>query len=117
MSSFLQRVLWMAWSVYGNCNLEEGLVYLVNRMNGAYVLMHYGFKFDGSMQNQGEPILAASLLSTTDCLSQKQRRWGEDMVWHPSGHTLFSVYTADDGDSQISILNLNKTPRGNFPGE
>ncbi|KAF2579543.1 hypothetical protein F2Q68_00001174 [Brassica cretica] len=61
--------------------------------------------------------LAASLLSTTDCLSQKQRRWGEDMVWHPSGHTLFSVYTADDGDSQISILNLNKTPRGNFPGE
>ncbi|KAH0932401.1 hypothetical protein HID58_009518 [Brassica napus] len=53
--------------------------------------------------------LAASLLSTTDCLSQKQRRWGEDMAWHPSGHTLFSVYTADDGDSQISILNLNKT--------
>ena len=31
------------------------------------------------------------------------------MAWHPSGHTLFSVYTADDGDSQISILNLNKT--------
>lgn len=53
--------------------------------------------------------LSASLLSTTDCLSQKQRRWGEDMAWHPSGHTLFSVYTADDGDSQISILNLNKT--------
>ncbi|KAH0889206.1 hypothetical protein HID58_051635 [Brassica napus] len=53
--------------------------------------------------------LSASLLSTTDCLSQKQRRWGEDMAWHPSGHALFSVYTADDGDSQISILNLNKT--------
>ncbi|KAF8052964.1 hypothetical protein N665_1483s0016 [Sinapis alba] len=53
--------------------------------------------------------LSASLLSTTDCLSQKQRRWGEDMAWHPSGNTLFSVYTADDGDSQISILNLNKT--------
>ncbi|CAH8279214.1 unnamed protein product [Arabidopsis lyrata] len=53
--------------------------------------------------------LAASLLSTTDCLSRKQRRWAEDMAWHPSGNTLFSVYTADDGDSQISILNLNKT--------
>ncbi|CAN8253430.1 unnamed protein product [Cochlearia groenlandica] len=53
--------------------------------------------------------LAASLLSTTDCLSRKQRRWGEDMAWHPSGNTLFSAYTADDGDSQISILNLNKT--------
>jgi len=53
--------------------------------------------------------LVASLLSTTDCLSRKQRRWAEDMAWHPSGNTLFSVYTADDGDSQISILNLNKT--------
>ncbi|CAH2070403.1 unnamed protein product [Thlaspi arvense] len=53
--------------------------------------------------------LAASLLSTTDCLSRKQRRWAEDIAWHPSGNTLFSVYTADDGDSQISILNLNKT--------
>ncbi|ESQ43491.1 hypothetical protein EUTSA_v10013209mg [Eutrema salsugineum] len=53
--------------------------------------------------------LGASLLSTTDCLSRKQRRWGEDMAWHPSGDTIFSVYSADDGDSQISILNLNKT--------
>ncbi|EOA13242.1 hypothetical protein CARUB_v10026271mg [Capsella rubella] len=53
--------------------------------------------------------LAASLLSTTDCMSRKQRRWAEDMAWHPSGNSLFSVYTADDGDSQISILNLNKT--------
>ncbi|KAL1203407.1 WD repeat-containing protein VIP3 [Cardamine amara subsp. amara] len=53
--------------------------------------------------------LAASLLSTTDCLSRKQRRWAEDMAWHPSGKSIFSVYTADDGDSQISILNLNKT--------
>nr|AFJ66201.1 hypothetical protein 7G9.6 [Boechera stricta] len=58
--------------------------------------------------------LAASLLSTTDCMSRKQRRWAEDMVWHPSGNTLFSVYTADDGDSQISILNLNKTRRVTF---
>ncbi|XP_010555586.1 PREDICTED: uncharacterized protein LOC104825039 isoform X2 [Tarenaya hassleriana] len=53
--------------------------------------------------------LAASLLSTADCLSPKQRRWAEDMAWHPSGDRIFSVYTADDGDSQISVLNLNKT--------
>lgn len=31
------------------------------------------------------------------------------MAWHPSGNTIFSVYTADDADSQISILDLNKT--------
>ncbi|CAA7052745.1 unnamed protein product [Microthlaspi erraticum] len=58
--------------------------------------------------------LAASLLSTTDCLSRKQRRWAEDMAWHPSGNTILSVYTADDGDSQISILDLNKTRKVTF---
>ncbi|RVW52526.1 hypothetical protein CK203_068737 [Vitis vinifera] len=51
----------------------------------------------------------ASLLSATDCLSQKQRRWPEDMAWHPEGNSIFSVYNADDGDSQISVLNLNRT--------
>ncbi|KAG6423996.1 hypothetical protein SASPL_114405 [Salvia splendens] len=51
---------------------------------------------------------SASLLSSTDCLSDKQRRWPEDIAWHPLGLKLFSVYSADGGDSQISILNLNK---------
>ncbi|XP_057970290.1 uncharacterized protein LOC131159420 isoform X2 [Malania oleifera] len=51
----------------------------------------------------------ASLLSSTDCLSQKHRRWPEDIAWHPQGNSLFSVYTADAGESQISVLNLNKT--------
>ncbi|KAG6587393.1 hypothetical protein SDJN02_15102 [Cucurbita argyrosperma subsp. argyrosperma] len=51
----------------------------------------------------------ASLLCTTDCMSQKQRRWPEDMAWHPEGNSLFSVYNADGGDSQISILNFNRT--------
>lgn len=50
----------------------------------------------------------ASLLSTTDCVSPKQRRWPEDVAWHPEGNSLFSVYSADGGDSQISITNLNK---------
>ncbi|OVA20874.1 WD40 repeat [Macleaya cordata] len=48
----------------------------------------------------------ASLLSSTDCISPK-RRWPEDVTWHPQGDSLFSVYTADGGDAQISILNLN----------
>lgn len=50
---------------------------------------------------------SASLLSTTDCLSPKQRRWPEDITWHPDGDILFAAYSADGGDSQISILNLN----------
>lgn len=37
-----------------------------------------------------------------------RRRWPEDIAWHPSGSSLFSVYTADGGDSQIAVLNLNK---------
>ncbi|XP_021673430.2 uncharacterized protein LOC110659707 isoform X2 [Hevea brasiliensis] len=51
----------------------------------------------------------ASLLSSTDCMSPKHRRWPEDMAWHPLGNSLFCTYNADGGDSQISILNLNKT--------
>ncbi|KAK6147984.1 hypothetical protein DH2020_018896 [Rehmannia glutinosa] len=51
---------------------------------------------------------SANLLSSTDCQSDKQRRWPEDIAWHPHGNKLFSVYSADGGDSQISILNLNK---------
>ncbi|GFP82619.1 hypothetical protein PHJA_000405000 [Phtheirospermum japonicum] len=43
-----------------------------------------------------------------DCQSDKQRRWPEDIAWHPHGNKLFSVYSADGGDSQISVLNLNK---------
>ncbi|KAL2533930.1 transducin family protein/WD-40 repeat family protein [Abeliophyllum distichum] len=50
---------------------------------------------------------SANLLSTVDCRSSK-RRWPEDIAWHPQGNSLFSVYSADSGDSQISILNLNQ---------
>ncbi|KAE8675535.1 Nucleotide binding protein, putative isoform 2 [Hibiscus syriacus] len=54
---------------------------------------------------------SASLLSTTNCVSSGARRWPEDIAWHPHGNSLFSVYTADAGDSQISVLNLNKKGR------
>ncbi|KAG0480849.1 hypothetical protein HPP92_011707, partial [Vanilla planifolia] len=50
---------------------------------------------------------SATLLSSTECLSPKQRRWPEDIAWHPDGDSLFAVYSADDGDCQISVLNLN----------
>ncbi|CAH9075850.1 unnamed protein product [Cuscuta epithymum] len=51
----------------------------------------------------------ANLLSTTDCFSPKQRRWPEDIAWHPDGGAIFSAYGADKDETQISILNLNKT--------
>ncbi|XP_016502492.1 uncharacterized protein LOC107820683 [Nicotiana tabacum] len=51
---------------------------------------------------------SANLVSSTDCISREGRRWPEDVAWHPKGTSLFSVYSADGGDSQISILNLNK---------
>nr|BAJ85845.1 predicted protein [Hordeum vulgare subsp. vulgare] len=47
-----------------------------------------------------------SLLSTTNCFSSKQR-WPEDVAWHPDGDTIFAVYTADGGDTQVSMMNLN----------
>ncbi|XP_060205369.1 uncharacterized protein LOC132633158 isoform X1 [Lycium barbarum] len=50
----------------------------------------------------------ANLLSSTDCLSRECRKWPEDVAWHPEGSSLFSVYSADGGNSQISILNLNR---------
>lgn len=49
-----------------------------------------------------------SLLCAADSMSPKQRRWPEDMAWHPEGNSLFSVYSADGGDSQISVLNFNR---------
>lgn len=55
------------------------------------------------LQPRGSSI---SLLSSTDCMSPK-KRWPEDIAWHPDGDTLFAVYSADDGDSQISILDHN----------
>jgi hypothetical protein len=49
----------------------------------------------------------ASLLNSSDSASQN-KRWPEDIAWHPEGNRLFSVYTADGGDSQVSITDLNK---------
>ncbi|KAM7483512.1 hypothetical protein LguiB_008095 [Lonicera macranthoides] len=53
---------------------------------------------------------SASCLSNTDCSSSK-RRWPEDIAWHPQGNSLFTVYSADGGDSQRTRVNfLNNKP-------
>ncbi|XP_074278318.1 uncharacterized protein LOC141601907 [Silene latifolia] len=51
----------------------------------------------------------ATRLSSLDCPSPKQRRWPEDIAWHPDGNKLVAVYSADGGDNQISVLDLNKS--------
>lgn len=55
--------------------------------------------------------LSVALLSTSDCLSPGQRRWPEDMTWHPYGDSLFAAYNADSGDNQVSIINLNASKK------
>ncbi|CAN1242144.1 hypothetical protein LINPERPRIM_LOCUS5236 [Linum perenne] len=40
---------------------------------------------------------------------QSSARWPEDIAWHPLGDSLVATYTADSGDSQIAIIDLNKT--------
>ncbi|KAI3695627.1 hypothetical protein L1987_78626 [Smallanthus sonchifolius] len=49
----------------------------------------------------------ANLVNSINAASLKQRRWPEDIAWHPHGGSLISVYSADCGDSQLAILNLN----------
>ncbi|KAL5662885.1 hypothetical protein ACJX0J_022993, partial [Zea mays] len=46
-----------------------------------------------------------SFRGKTDFFSPKHR-WPEDIAWHPAGETIFAVYTADNGDSQVSMTNL-----------
>jgi WD40 repeat protein len=45
---------------------------------------------------------------TVDCISPGQRRWPEDLAWHPLDETLFAVYTANGGP-QIGIIKTCKT--------
>ncbi|KAL3690262.1 hypothetical protein R1sor_016571 [Riccia sorocarpa] len=39
-----------------------------------------------------------------ECLSPVQRHWPEDMTWHPEGHSIFAIYTADHNESQVAII-------------
>ncbi|OWM65521.1 hypothetical protein CDL15_Pgr009111 [Punica granatum] len=67
------------------------------------------FSTCGKFKQKGRS--GASLLSSSDCVSPSQRRWPEDIAWHPWGDRIFSAYSADGGDSQISVINLNKSHR------
>ncbi|CDP08114.1 unnamed protein product [Coffea canephora] len=87
MISYLRPVLWMGSSTCGRFRVKVWVACFL----------------------YGKRRSSAYLLSTTDCASAKQRRWPEDIAWHPQGDSLFSVYSADNGDTQIAILNLNKT--------
>lgn len=45
-----------------------------------------------------------SLLSSVDSLSPGQRRWPEDMAWHPLENCLFACYCADGNDNQVALI-------------
>ncbi|KAG0593909.1 hypothetical protein M758_UG030500 [Ceratodon purpureus] len=55
-----------------------------------------------------------NLSHNVDCISPGQRRWPEDLAWHPHGETLFAVYTADGGP-QIGIIKTSKAKSGIKP--
>eukprot|EP00250_Pteridium_aquilinum_P009339 c18606_g2_i1 orf=101-1735(+) len=55
-----------------------------------------------------------TLLSSVDCLSPKERRWPEDMVWHPSGDSLIACYCADGGDNQVAVINSSAKIKTQF---
>ncbi|GAU25465.1 hypothetical protein TSUD_71190 [Trifolium subterraneum] len=52
-----------------------------------------------------------NLLSTTACATVEQKRWPEDIAWHPDGKSLFSVYSADSQDSQVSVTKFKEGER------
>lgn len=58
-----------------------------------------------------EKGFGVNLSHTVDCISPVQRRWPEDLAWHPLGEMLFAVYTADGGP-QIAIINTSKKKPG-----
>ncbi|CAA7059084.1 unnamed protein product [Microthlaspi erraticum] len=50
----------------------------------------------------------ATLFKTVNRITVDQKKWAEDIAWHPHKSALFSVYTADDGHPQISAAYLNE---------
>ncbi|CAH8390080.1 unnamed protein product [Eruca vesicaria subsp. sativa] len=51
---------------------------------------------------------SATLFKTVNRVGLDQKRWAEDIAWHPHRSELFSVYTADDGHAQVSSSYLNQ---------
>lgn len=54
------------------------------------------------VKDKGEGI---SLNGLVHCLSSGQKRWPEDLAWHPSGESIFACYSADAKDDQVAIIN------------
>ncbi|KAL1189174.1 hypothetical protein V5N11_032588 [Cardamine amara subsp. amara] len=50
----------------------------------------------------------ATLFKTVNRVAVEQKKWAEDIAWHPHKSALFSVYTADEGHAQISAIYLNE---------
>ncbi|CAN8252399.1 unnamed protein product [Cochlearia groenlandica] len=49
-----------------------------------------------------------TLFKTVNHVDLNQKKWAEDIAWHPHKSALFSVYTADENHPQISAIYLNE---------
>ncbi|KAH9299067.1 hypothetical protein KI387_030749 [Taxus chinensis] len=63
------------------------------------------------IQENGMPL---TFLSSIQSVSPGQRRWPEDITWHPDGEKLFAAYSADGGDHQVSIINMHTAKKVTF---
>eukprot|EP00250_Pteridium_aquilinum_P017084 c23444_g1_i1 orf=803-2461(+) len=63
------------------------------------------------VKDKGEGI---SLNGSVHCLSSGQKRWPEDLAWHPSGESIFACYSADANDDQVAIINPSADDKVKF---
>ncbi|PWA98051.1 transducin family protein / WD-40 repeat family protein [Artemisia annua] len=63
------------------------------------------------IQGKGSHVIHQSSINAA---SLKQRRWPEDVAWHPNGSSMIFVYSADGGDSQIAVMDMNKGQKVTF---
>lgn len=56
------------------------------------------------IKDKGEGV---TLCGSVHCLSNGQKRWPDDLAWHPSGKSIFACYSADAKDDQVSITDLS----------
>ncbi|KAI5082338.1 hypothetical protein GOP47_0002081 [Adiantum capillus-veneris] len=63
------------------------------------------------IKDKGEGI---TLCGSVHCLSTGQKRWPEDVAWHPSGKSIFACYGADAMDDQVSIIDPSADQKVKF---
>ncbi|KAH7431870.1 hypothetical protein KP509_08G070600 [Ceratopteris richardii] len=63
------------------------------------------------IKDKGEGL---ALRTSIHCLSTTQKRWPEDLEWHPSGESIYACYSADAKDDQVAIIDLSADDKVKF---